>query len=154
MGRIILKGDGELDVMLSNAQSKMFTRTVMGQMAGTAVRLIFKRTVDKGRDKHGQPFKKYSRSYLERKEARGGKFFSGGPNLFDKGDMMGDLSFAVVNSRRAFLHFPKTSEALKASGHIHGSRRLPKRDFFGLTSTEEKQVLLIPNRFLERLARG
>lgn len=152
--KITLKGDGELKVRLSKVKAKMLTRTIMGQMAGSAVRLIFKRTVEKGQDKHGKPFKKYSRGYLETKKERGGKFFSNKPNLFDGGDMVGDLDFIVENTSRAFLHFPKTGEALKASGHIHGSRRLPKRDFFGLTTKEEKAMLLIPKSHLERLARG
>lgn len=151
MGRITLKGDGELNVKLSNVQSKMLTRTVMGQAAGKAVTLMFKRTVQKGQDKTGKPFKKYSRDYLGEKKTRGGKFFSNSPNLFDGGDMMADLSFLVENNKRAFLHFPKTGESLKASGHIHGSKRLPKRDFFGLTTDEERSVLLIPRRHLERL---
>jgi hypothetical protein len=151
MGRIILKGDGELQVKLSNAQSKMLTRTIMGKTAGRAVTLIFKRTVQKGQDRTGKPFKKYSRSYLKTKKERGGKFFSNSPNLFDGGDMMGDLSFSVESSSRAFLNFPKTGESLKASGHIHGSRRLPKRDFFGLTTAEERAVLLIPKSHIERI---
>ncbi len=149
--RITLKGDGELQVKLSNIQSKMLTRVVMGQTAGKAVTLIFKRTVEKGLDKTGTPFKKYARSYLDVKKAKGGKFFSNSPNLFDGGDMMGNLSFLVESNNKAFLHFPKAREALKASGHIHGSRSLSKRDFFGLTTSEEKAVLLIPKRHIERL---
>ena len=149
--KITLKGDGELKVSLSKIQSRMLTRVVMGKAAGKATTLIFKRTVNKGQDKDGKPFKSYSRGYLKKKKLRGGKFFSTSPNLFDGGDMMGDLSFSVESSSRAFLHFPKTGESLKASGHIHGSRRLPKRDFFGLTTAEEKAVLLIPKSHMERV---
>ena len=152
--KISLKGDGELKVQLSNIKRKLLTRTIMGKMAGKGVSLIFKRTVEKGQDKHGKPFKKYSKSYIEKKRTRGGRFFSNEPNLFDGGDMMGDLDFTVENSSRAFLHFPKTEEALKVSGHIHGSRRLPKRDFFGLTTKEEKTVMLIPQSHLERIVNG
>lgn len=152
--KITLKGDGELKIQLSNIKKKMLTRTIMGKTAGKAVTLIFKRTVEKGLDKHGKPFKKYSKNYIEKKRTRGGRFFSNKPNLFDGGDMMGDLDFIVESASRAFLHFPKTGEALKASGHIHGSRRSPKRDFFGLTTKEEKAVLAIPRSHLERLANG
>lgn len=149
--KITLKGDGELQVDLSKIKSKMLTRIIMGKMAAKAVTLMFKRVVTEGKDKTGKSFKKYSRGYLDHKKKRGGKFFTGKVNLFDGGDMMGDLQFDVESDKRAFLHFPKSQESLKVSGHIHGSRRLPKRDFFGLTSKEEKALLLIPKRHLEEI---
>ena len=151
---VIVQGDKKFSLKLSKIQGKMLTRALMGETAGAAVTAIFKRTVQEGKDRHGKAFQPYKRGYLEKKRERGGKFFSTSPNLYDESDMLGDLQFAVESKKRAFLHFPKTSENLKASGHINGSRHLRKRDFFGVTTKEEKKLLLIPQRHLKELLDG
>lgn len=152
--RVITTGGKEFSRKLSKIEEKMLTRALMGQIAGAAVTSIFKRTVQEGKDKNDKAFQPYSRGYIEKKKERGGKFFSTSPNLFDGGDMLGDLQFAVESKKRAFLHFPKTSENLKASGHINGSRHLPRRDFFGTTPKEEKALMLIPQSHLQELLNG
>lgn len=154
-----IQGGENISKRLSSLQKKLLTREVLGKMGGQAVTEIFERTVEKGQDKDGVPFdgysdkkgsgKKYPESYKEYKQRRGGKYFSGGVNLNDEDKMMGDLTFTVEGKNRVFLHFPKSEENLKASGHIHGSRFLPKRDFFGLTKDNEEAVLKIPERYLK-----
>ena len=150
MMKIILKGQDAFSGRLSRMKSKLITKQAMGGMGAEAVKLIFERTVEQGKDKKGKALKAYKRKYLDYKRKRGGPHFSKQPNLFDGGDMMGDLQFSVEGRKRVYLHFPKTKENLKASGHIHGSRNLPKRDFFGLTNEERKKVLLIPKKHLEK----
>ena len=144
-----VQGGSNISLKISKLKQKLLTREILGKMGGQAVTEIFERTVEKGQDKDGASFVGYSQKYKEKKRKRGGRFFSSKPNLFDEGKMMGDLTFTVESSKRVFLHFPKTKENLKASGHIHGSRFLPKRDFFGLTKDNEEKVLLIPERYLK-----
>ena len=152
--KIKVTGEKEVQKQFSNFRKNMLTKKVMGEMSAHAITLIFENTVDDGKDKTGTPFKEYSNSYLQRKQERGGRFFTGDVNLFDKGEMFGNLTFRVVSSNSAFLHFPKAFERLKAAGHIKGSKILPKRDFFGLTPNGEKEVLEIAENHLEELANG
>ena len=149
-----IKGGDNLSLKLSSLKKKLLTRELLGKIGGAAVSMIFERTVEQGRDKDDKSFKSYSEKYLEKKKKRGGRFFSTKPNLFDEGKMMGDLTFSVEGKSRVFLHFPKSEENLKASGHIHGSRFLPKRDFFGLTGKDQENLLKIPERYLKEAIGG
>ena len=144
-----IQGGENISKQLSSLKKKLLTREIMGKMGGQAVSEIFERTVEQGKDKDGAAFVDYSKKYKEIKRKRGGRFFSSKPNLFDEGKMMGDLTWTVESDKRVFLSFPKTEENLKASGHIHGARFLPKRDFFGLTKDNEEAVLKIPDRYLK-----
>jgi phage gpG-like protein len=147
MWKIDLKGDSELRVKLNNLSDKMLTKQLMTKLSLQAVTEIFENT-EKGIDKTGKPFKRYSSSYLEDKRKRGGGW------LFDKGQMMGNLTAKTISRSKAFLHFPKTKERLKASGHIKGSRILPQRDFFGLTKDGEKVLIRIVDNNLKDLTDG
>jgi hypothetical protein len=152
--KIILKGSGEFEVKLSRVEERLLTKKTTGLMAAAAIGKIIDRTLDKNIDKKGTPFEKYSDAYSSKKRQRAGfkdRHISARPDLFNQGHMLGDLTFSMEGDKRAFLHFPKTQENLKASGHIHGSRRLPKRDFFGLMTSEEKELLFIPKRHLEKI---
>ncbi|MCK5235988.1 MAG: hypothetical protein KAR06_03300 [Deltaproteobacteria bacterium] len=142
--KLTIKGDKEFRLKLSRVEKKLLTREVIGKMAGKSLTLIEERTA-KGKDKNDQPFKKYSVGYREFKEKRGGGW------LDDTGKMLSDFTFSVVNKKRAFLHFPKADENLKASGHVLGSRILPKRDFFGLTKREGDEVLVIPEKHIKKV---
>lgn len=139
---------------LSSLQNKMLTRQLMKRLSLQAITLIFERTVEEGKDKNDRPFTEYSKSYLATKLERGAQDFHGKVNLFDKGHMLGDLDHTVVSKSSAFLHFPKIKERLKASGHIKGHRRLRKRDFFGLTKTDEKTLIEMVDKHLEEMANG
>ena len=130
MIKIKFTGAGELRAKLSNLEKKMLARKLMKKLSLQGITEIFENTVERGKDKNDKAFKSYSKSYIEKKKERGGKFFTGKVNLFDKGHMLGNLDHIVVNRSSAFLHFPVIQQRLKASGHIKGSRILPKRDFF------------------------
>ena len=159
-----IQGGSNISLKLSKLQKKLLTREILGKMGGQAVSEIFERTVEQGKDKDGAPFigysdkkgsgKKYPESYQDYKRRRGGKYFTSGVNLNDENKMMTNLTFTVESSKRVFLHFPKTEENLKASGHIHGSRFLPRRDFFGLTKENGEAVLKIPERYLAEAIDG
>ncbi len=147
-------GDDEFRRELAKKSDLLTTKKLMRKIALQAITSIIENTVEGGKDKHGKPLKKYSSSYLDKKKKRGGRFFSSQPNLFDSGNMFGNLDHRVVSKSSVFLHFPKTLERLKASGHIKGSRILPKRDFFGLTKLGEKEVLTIADDHLEEVISG
>ena len=151
--KLVLKGEGELQLKLSRFEEKMLTRKIMGQAAGQANTLIVDRTL-KGLDKLGNPFAKYSESYERIKTKRGGAGFTGKVNLHDKGNLLGNMTF-YAEEKRAFLHFTKPNEQSKALGHIKGVRKngLPVRDFFGLTNPEQKEVLSTIEQELNKLAK-
>ena len=151
--KLVLTGEGEVQLKLSRFEEKMLTRKIMGQAAGQANTLIVDRTL-KGIDKHGNPFADYSESYERIKAKRGGKFFTGKVNLHDKDHMMGNMTF-YAEEKRACLHFTKPKEQSKALGHIKGVRKngVPVRDFFGLTNLEQKEVLSTIEDGLEKSAR-
>lgn len=152
--KVHLIGDGDLKVTLNNLEKKMLTRELMKRLSLQAITEVFENSVEKGQDKFGKSFRPYSRNYVKIKKKRGGRFFSGHVNLFDKGHMMGNLTNVVQSSSQAFLHFPKIKERLKAAGHIKGSRTLPKRDFLGLTKKGEKALLSIVDDNLGDLTSG
>ena len=144
MLRVESKGEKAFRLKLKNVKKSLLTRTVMGQMSAQALLMINERT-EKGKDREGRAFKRYSPEYAEFKAHRGGGW------LDDKGHMLSDMSWTVQSNVRAFIHFSKADERLKASGHTSGSGRMPKRDFFGLTKAEMKEVLEIPNKHLGKL---
>ena len=154
MIRIKFTGGGELRAKLSNLEKKMLTRKLMTELSLQGITEIFENTVEQGKDKLGKAFKPYSKQYIKKKRERGGKFFSSNVNLFDKGHMMGNLDHKVVNRSSAFLHFPKIQERLKASGHIKGSKILPKRDFFGLDRSGERRLIDMVDKNLKELTSG
>ena len=154
MIRIKFTGGGGLRAKLSNLEKKMLTRKLMKELSLQAITEIFENTVEQGRDKNNKAFSPYSKSYVEKKKERGGKFFSSNVNLFDKGHMLGSLDHKVESRSSAYLHFPKIQERLKASGHIKGSRILPKRDFFGLNRSGEAKLLKMVDDNLKELISG
>lgn len=154
MIKIKFSGGGELRAKLSSLENKMLTRKLMKELSLQGITEIFTNTVDEGKDKNDRAFTSYSKSYVEKKKERGGKFFSSNVNLFDKGHMMGNLDHRVLSRSSAFLHFPKIQERLKASGHIKGSHILPKRDFFGLNRSGEAKLLKMVDDNLKELTSG
>ena len=154
MMKIKFSGGGELRAKLSSLENKMLTRKLMKELSLQGITEIFENTVEEGKDKNDKTFATYSKSYIEKKKKRGGKFFSSNVNLFDKGHMMGNLDHRVLSRSSAFLHFPKIQERLKASGHIKGSHILPKRDFFGLNRSGEAKLLKMVDDNLKELTSG
>ena len=147
-------GTNELRKKLNSLENNLVTKDLMKRLSLQGITLIFENTVEKGRDKTGKPFKKYSKSYLDTKKARAGKFFSPGVNLFDKGQMMSNLDHKVLTRNKAFLNFPKSEENLKALGHTSGSRFLPKRDFFGFTSGDEQKLINLIDQHIGKQTNG
>ena len=179
MIKIKFTGGGELRAKLSNLENKMLTRKLMKKLSLQGITEIFENTVEEGRDKNNKSFTPYSKSYIEKKKERGGKFFSSNVNLFDKGHMMGNLDHKVLSRSSAFLHFPKIEERLKASGHIKGQgtlsisshkrklkggkttnvkgytrKGLPQRDFFGLNRSGEAKLIEMVDDHIKELTSG
>ena len=149
---IKLKGSGELIAKLDKIERELFTKKMMGRIAAKAVQLIHERTTGKNRDKFGRPFKKYSPKYRAAKaELREGRGFTGNVDLQLSNDMMNHLTFYVQGVDRAYLHWPRPKDNIKAVGHVNGPGGLPKRDFFGLTSAEELELMTIPTKYLRKV---
>lgn len=151
--KVSFTGAGELKTKFTKFEKKMLTREVMAEAAGLANTLIVDHTLS-GTDKNGKTFKGYTENYERIKAKRGGGNFEGHVNLMDKGHMLGNLTFKATNDS-AFLFFPKPKEQSKALGHILGvqKRGLPIRDFFGLNSDEESQVIKVFDNHLNKNAK-
>jgi len=111
--------------------------------ARTAVRLIRERTV-RGYDRHGRPFRPYAERTREDRAKRGRQVDH--VDLSDTGAMLAALTVRPRGSGRAEVIFAAPREAAKAAGHQFGARHLPKREFFGLTPRERREVLRVIRR--------
>ena len=158
-------GDTRLKAKLVNINRNLLTRKIMGRIAGNAVTNIKDRTLE-GKDKNRRPFAGYSTTpgyfklkgksrffsdgYSGFKRARGGKFATGKVNLFDGGDMFKSMQHQVRTSDTAEIIFTRSPQALKASGHHHGSTKtgLPKRQFFSLGREGEEQAAKLLKKHL------
>ena len=78
--KIKLTGDGKLKAKLSRVEKSLLTRKIMGKMAIKAQDIVEQRT-DKGKDKDGIGFTKYSEAYKDRKKERS-KHFHNFPSYY------------------------------------------------------------------------
>jgi len=101
---------------------------------------IKKRTL-KGKDKNGRSFKPYAKSTISYKKKKGGKFFNGNVNLNDSGKMMSAIQSKRISASQGKVYFTRSEEAVKASRHILGKGKMPKRDFFGLNKKETTRFI-------------
>lgn len=86
--------------------------------------------------------KGYSEEYAE---SDAGVIFGknkGAPATLEaSGDMLNSMTVELPSSSdKLEIAFLDSLESQKAHGHIHGSNFLPKRDFFGLTNTEVREI--------------
>jgi len=111
---------------------------------------IKKRTLS-GRDVGGRAFKRYAQSTLKRKQGRGGRFFSGNVDLNDTGKMMAAMQARKTGPLAAKVFFVSKKQRDKAIAHNTGSGRLPKRNFFGLSSKEKKEINTLFKQAIDRI---
>lgn len=111
------------------------------------VERIVERT-DKGKDKDGRAFPKYSPSYKDSLDFRNAGKSAGNVNLQLSGDMLAALR--VLNSTRNWIEigFDRgTDENAKADGNIRGTYGKPTpdpkkaRDFLGVNEKELMKIL-------------
>ena len=87
----------------------------------------------------GRAFKRYSKAYKQSDEfkaaGKGSKV-----NLRLSGDMLGLMDIVDERDNTLTIGWFDEDEAAKAHGHITGGGNLPKRDFFGLTSSDISSI--------------
>jgi len=143
-------GDKQLQARLKDIDKSLLTRQIMGKIALDAVTQIKDRTLA-GKDSKGLGFTPYSGLYLAYKKERGGKYFGNKVDLFNDGNMFGSMQPVTVTDRTAIIGFTKPKEALKASGHQEGSRRLPRRKFFGMDNAGRARAVDLLNDHLRKV---
>lgn len=101
---------------------------------------ILERT-NNGKDKNGQAFKRYSEAY---KKSDTFKIYGKDPgtvNLKLTGAMQSAIDVLEVTPQTVTLGFVDQEENDKAHGHVNGSNKLPKRDFWGINEKEQAKIL-------------
>lgn len=113
------------------------------------------RTEQKGKDVKGRPFKPYSKSYIQAKRKR----FNDPSNqdttpknfvdLNFTGKMFSSLTF-ITRPSRGVLFFKSAEQSKKAFIHNTGKGRMPKREFFGISSIEQKKINAIIGKSIKK----
>jgi phage gpG-like protein len=147
-----LKGLKEFEVKLNAVGKVSASKKLWGQIGFQAIDIISQRTL-KGNDYQGAAFTRYDKDYKLWKQKRGGKFFSGSPNLHNSGNMFSSLK-PKPTDKNVTLFFSKPLEAKKAAIHNKGLGGMPKREFFNLSTTEQNQLLDILRKKLKKAING
>lgn len=102
---------------------------------------IISRT-ESGKDKNNKNFKKYSKSY---QESLSFQIYKGGDttvNLHLTGEMLASLEARAKGTYDVELFLIGDFNNEKATWHIEGTKNMPKRDFFGVSLEDQKNIML------------
>ena len=137
------------------AKVEMDHRRALRDAVDLIVRSVVTRTRG-GRDIKGRFFKGYAPSIVGRAKSGGGGTYSGHVNLDDTGHMLGALRGRVTSRKKAVIEFADQEAAQKAVWHQKGtrratggktkkgrartSRRMPRREFLGVSKQVRKKV--------------
>jgi len=147
-----LKGLKEFENKLNAVGKVSASKRLWGQIGFQAIDIISQRTL-KGKDYQGAAFTRYNKTYKLWKQKRGGKFFSGSPNLHNSGNMFASMK-ARSTDKNVTLFFSKPLEAKKASIHHRGLAGMPKREFFDLSKREQDDLLELLRKKLKKAING
>ena len=96
--------------------------------------------MDRGIDKDGRAFQRYSRAYKQSEAFQAfGK--TNDVNLKLRGSMRASLDVVKTTATGVTIGFNSKKEERKAIGHVEGRGNLPVRDFFGLPKKEEEALM-------------
>lgn len=132
--------DPKLEIDLKEIfRQRIANRDLRDEIGQKILDLINKRTAS-GEGLDGT-FKPYSKEYRTSREFKAFGKSPGKVNLSLTGDMMGLMDVIESSSSKIKIGWDSADEAAKAHGHIVGAdlpngKKLPKRDFFGLTDSE------------------
>lgn len=107
-------------------------------LAQAVIDKIQKRTED-GLDRNNKSFKGYSKAY-KNSEAYADFRKTGKVNLRLTGDMLDLMDVIDQSANTVTIGWSDEDEKNKAKGHIDGAGRLPRRDFFGLNSSDISEI--------------
>lgn len=110
-------------------------RLAVGQ---TIIDRIKERT-QSGVDKRNQPFKKYSKRYINSDEFEAFGKSSGDVNLTLSGDMLELMEILRSSKNVLEIGWEDETQNAKAYNHTVGDT-VPRRDFFGISKTELKEI--------------
>lgn len=101
-----------------------------------------------GKDYRGRKFKGYSKGYLAQKKAKGG---SSKVDLFDSGEMFRSMQWRRSGKMQAVISFVRNNkgQADYALAH-HTGTRMPKREFFRLSTEDKKEIRELIRRGIRR----
>lgn len=102
---------------------------------------IIRRRTRLGTDINDSSFPPYAESTVRRKIRKGQA--AAPVTLTDTGQMLDRMKVEGARDKsvdRAFVRFGSARDNRIAGYHIEGTRRMPRRDFFGLTVSELQQV--------------
>ena len=124
---------------------KSAIQRALAEASAFQVSAIRDRTEQKGKDVKGRPFKPYSKGYIQARRKR----FNDPSNqdttpknfvdLNFTGKMFSALTFTTRPSR-GIVFFRSAEQTKKALIHNEGKGRMPKREFFGISSQEQKKI--------------
>lgn len=134
---------------------KYAIQQALGEASAFQVSAIRNRTEQKGLDVHGRPFQPYSMAYIQAKRKR----FDDPTNsdltpknfvdLNMTGKMFSALTFTVRPSR-GVLFFRSAEQTKKALIHNEGRGRMPKREFFGISTIEQNKINAIISKSIKK----
>lgn len=103
---------------------------------------IRQRTQEDGVDKNNRPLKKYAKSYVKSLPFQIYGKSKDDVNLTLTGEMLSSMRPVIkFTGRQLIIEFADKFNNDKAHGHINGANNLPVRDFFGLPSDDEVEIL-------------
>ena len=101
--------------------------------ATLAIETIVSRTLD-GDDRNNSSFKPYTEQYAARKGVSVNSV-----DMFLEGDMLQSITPDIINNKSIKLYVDGDIEVKKSFNHVTGDT-LPKRDFFGISEDEAKNI--------------
>jgi len=134
---------------------KSAIQRALGEASAFQVSAIRDRTEQKGKDVRGRPFKPYSKSYMlaRRKRLNDPSNQDTTPKNFVDlnftGQMFSALTFTTRPSR-GVVFFRSAEQTKKALIHNEGRGRMPQREFFGISTIEQKKINAIIGKSIKK----
>lgn len=116
-------------------------KPVVKSLFGLDVIDFIKARTEKGRDKRGNSFRKYSKQYIKSRDFQifGKSRFK--VNLRLSGEMRASIHTLGQGKTTVTIGINDPEQEVKAKGHIGGKGNLPVRDFWGITLKEQTVIL-------------
>lgn len=136
---------GSINVSLDELSQEIDLQNYLGRKPTTREKQLFaelaidtinNRTLD-GQTVNGGKFKKYSKAYAEKKGVTRDSV-----DLFLDGDMLDSISRRASKEKASsvFIQMQKGLQTKKGFRHNTGDKGMTKREFFGVTDAEARQI--------------
>ena len=152
MAFVEIRGADPVQVKISHIKEGLGdTSKLMGEIGNYLKAAILMRT-SSGKDVEGLPFEPYSRSYAAVRAEKG--LPTGRVDLFFTGRMLGSMTYEEEKHqvRLFFMSTPRSDS--KASNAAIAFYNNEVREFFSISSTEQKAVLNLVKSYIDDLSKG